>query len=357
VTFPAAPGPAFPLAVLLALGDVCAAREAPSWVHVPPVRPGRVYGVAGAALGASEAEAMDRAVQNAKVQVVAFLGSSLRGRLSHSDLLRERRTSAAAPEYNRETATLEATELDVSAMDLPGLVVAERSLDRPGRAAYALVYLDCAVAERVLAQRVSLLLAEAIELLGQPPGPALRTSLARLAGIRSLGSRCRRLTDQAALLQAAGLPAAIQRELRRLAGDFDREATGLRSALTLGASVQGGGLGPEIQAILHATAVRLGFGWTGEAPALPLRIEVYAGQKRSEGLLVPYPATPDDPELVGLRATVRIELLDAGGAAQDGFDLPVRGIGVDEASALGALLQALRRELPDRIEAFLAQMR
>jgi len=70
---------------------------------------------------------------------------------------------------------------------------------------------------------------------------------------------------------------------------------------------------------------------------------------------VPYLADPSDPELIGLRATVRISLLDAGGRVQDGFDLPVRGIGVDAASALWALDRALGRELPVRFAAFLEQ--
>jgi hypothetical protein len=211
------------------------------------------------------------------------------------------------------------------------------------------------VAERVLTERVGLLQAETANLLGHPPCSEPQTTLAHLARIRSLQSRRQRLADQASLLQAAGLPPAIPAELQRLAGDLDQAAASLRTALTIGARFQGDGLGPEIQAILHATAVRVGFGWSGEAPALLLCIKIYAGQERKEGPLVPYPATPDDPELVGLRATVRISLLDAGGTVQDGFDLVVRGIGVDAASALWALEQALRRELPSRFEAFLEQ--
>jgi len=360
MTFPSGQGPAgltLPLVALLVLGGVSPAREAPAWVNTLPTRPGRVYGVGGAALGTSGADALDRAAQNAKIQVVGFLGSGLRGRLSYSDLLRERRSSNHATFFSREAATMDATELDVSATDLPGLVVVERFLDRSGNTAYALVYLDCSVAERVLAERVHLLRAAVTDLLCQPPGSGLQTAIPRLAGIRSLRSRCRRLTDQAALLQATGLPPAIPAELQRLADDLYRAAAGLRPALTLGAPAQREGLAAEIQAILRETAVRLGYAWSGESPAMPLRIEIHAGQERSEGPLVPYPANPDDPELVGLRATVRISLLDAGGTVQDGFDIPVRGIGVDEASALGALEQTLHRELPVRFQAFLEQAR
>ena len=118
---------------------------------------------------------MERATQNAKVQVVAFLGSDLRGRLTHSDLLHERRASGNAPVFSRETATLEVTELEVTATDLPGLVVAERCLDRQGHAAYALAYLDCAVAERALGERVGLLMAEGEDLLGKSPGQGPRS--------------------------------------------------------------------------------------------------------------------------------------------------------------------------------------
>ena len=130
-----------------------------------------------------------------------------------------------------------------------------------------------------------------------------------------------------------------------------------RTVNTIGATTTEGRLGPEVQAILHTTAVRLGFAWTGGNPKLPLRIEVRAGQEQSAGPLEPYPASPEDPELVGMRATVRIALLDAAGPVQDGFDLDVRGIGVDPASALQALEQSLRRMLPARFQAFLEQPR
>jgi hypothetical protein len=347
----------FPLAFLLALGGASPAREAPNWVVTPPVSPGRIYGVGGATPGASDAEALERATEAAKVQVLAFLSSGLHGRLRRWDILRERQAAGKSTTFSREAATREETQLDVSATDLPGLVVAERALDRPGHAAYALAYLDCAVAEQALTGQVLLLQAEGSGLLQEPPGAPLPAALGHLRGIRSLRDRCALLTRQADLLQAAGIPPGIRADLQRLATDLDQASAALQHRLTVGARAPAHGLGPEVQAILHTTSARLGFGWSNENPALPLGITIRSGQGPSGGPLVPYPADPGDPELIGLRATVRISLLDANGTVQDGFDLPVRGIGIDPATALLALEQALERELPARFQAFLEQAR
>lgn len=343
--------------LLMALPMVSQGLVAPSWLKVLPDAPGRIYAVGTATVAPSEAKALEQAAQNARFEVIARLRVGVQGTTTISTSLSQQQNSGSAAMGSRQQYVRQDGTTSVQAVNLPGLVVEERYLDKKAGAAYALAYLDAAVAERSLVDQVGALDSDWKNLKSDPAQPGLRPSITRLQRIKALQTRGAELESQAGLLIPAGVPTSIRAGVQLLGQDMGREIATLQKALTMGATIQGGDLGQDILAVLRNTAIKQGFIWTQKDPAINLVIELRGAK---QGLNI-YRKTwwdvdASSPDFVGTRAAIRISIADASGETQDSFDLAVKGVGVDVFSSEQALQKELKKVLPVRFQEFMNEL-
>lgn len=343
--------------MMVSLSAICQSQVAPPWMKVLPERPGRIYAVGNATVAPNEAKALELAAQNARFEVIARLRVAVQGSTTVSTTLTEQRVSGSVATGSRQQYVRQDGTTSVQAVNLPGLIVEERYLDRQAGAAYALAYLDIAVAERSLVDQVGALEADWNTLKSDEVQTGLRPSISRLQRIKALKTRATELESQATLLIPAGVSTSVRSGVQTLGRDMNREITAVQKSLTMGAKVQGGDLGQDVLALLRNAAIYQGFIWTQKDPAINLVIELRGAK---QGLNI-YRKTWWDvdvstPDIVGTRAAIRISISDASGEIQDSFDLAVKGVGVDTLSSEQALLKELKRVLPVRFQAFLNEL-
>lgn len=343
--------------LLAALPCLCQGQIAPPWTKSLPERAGRIYAVGTATVAPSEAKALEQAAQNARFEVIARLRVGVQGTTTVSTSLSQQQTSGSAAVGSRQQYVRQDGTTSVQAVNLPGLVVEERYLDRQAGAAYALAYLDAAIAERSLVDLVGALEADWTTLKSDEIQPGLRPSITRLQRIKVLLARATELESQAALLIPAGIPPSIRSGLQTHSRDINREIATTQKALTMGANIQGGDLGQDVLALLRNAAIRQGFIWTQKDPAISLVIELRGAR---QGLNINrktwWDVDASTPDLVGTRAAIRISIADASGETQDSFDVAVKGVGVDVFSSEQALLKELKKVLPVKFQEFLSEL-
>ncbi len=345
------------LLFLLALPAFCQGLVAPPWVKVLPDVPGRIYAMGTAAVAPCESWALEAAAQGARLGVIARLRVGLAGTTAVTTTLSQQQTSGSAATGSRQQYLRQDGTTTVQAVNLPGLVVEERYLDQKGGTAYALAYLDVAVAERNLSGQVDALGSDWQALKSDPSQFGLRPAITRLQQVKALQARGTELESQASLLVPAGVPASYRVAAQTLNQDMAREARLAQKSLTMGAKVEGGDLGQDVMALLRNAAIRQGFIWTQKDPAINLVIEL-RGAKQGVNIYRKtwWDVDASRPDLVGTRAAIRIAIADASGETQDSFDLTVKGVGVDTFSAEQALLKELKKTLPVKFQEFLAEL-
>ena len=341
----------------LSLPAIFQAQVAPPWIKVLPERTGHVYALGSAPVTSSEAKALELAAQNARFEVIARLRVAVQGSTVISTTSTEQRSTGSAATGTRQQSVRQDGTTSVQAMNLPGLVIEERYMDRRGATAYALAYLDSAVAERSLVDQVGALEADWTGLKADEIQTGLRPSITRLQRIKALQIRATELESQAALLIPAGLPTSVRSGVQGLGREMSREITAVQKFLTMGAKVQGGDLGQDVVALMRNTAIKQGFIWTQKDPAINLVIEL-RGAKQNVNIYRKtwWDVDASTPDIVGTRASIRISISDASGDVQDSFDMAVKGVGVDVFSSEQALLRELKRTLPARFQAFLTEL-
>lgn len=343
--------------LLVSLPCLCSSQVAPTWVQVLPQRAGRIYALGTATVAADEAKALELAAQDARFEVIARLRVAVQGSTTVSTTLTEHRASGSTTSGTRDQRVRQDGTTSVQAVNLPGLIIEERYVDRQTGSAYALAYLDVGIAERSLLDQVEALVADWIAAKSDSRRSGLRPSMTWLQRIKGLQNRASALEPQAALLIPAGVPATVRAGVQALGQEIGRETMTQQAFLTIGAKVQGGDLDQDVLALLRNAAISQGFIWTQNDPVINLVIELRGGK---QNLNIPSKSWWDldttVPNLVATRAAIRISLRDAGGDTQDSFDLFVKGVGVDLYSSEQALLKELRRTLPLRFEAFLSDL-
>ena len=343
--------------LLVSLPCYCSSQVAPAWLQVLPQRAGRVYALGTATVAADEAKALELAAHDARLEVIARLRVAVQGSTTVSTTLTEHRASGSTTTSTRDQRVRQEGITSVHAVNLPGLIIEERYIDRQANAAYALAYLDVGIAEKSLLDQVDALVSDWTAVKSDPLRPSLRLSITRLQRIRSLQNRASALEPQATLLIPAGAPASVRAAIQALGQEMNRETRTLQALLTMGAKVQGGNLDQDVLALLRNAAISQGFIWTQNDPVINLVIELRGGK---QNLSIPSKSWWDldttVPNLIATRASIRISLSDAGGDTQDSFDVFVKGVGVDLYSSELALLKELRRALPLRFQAFLSEL-
>ena len=127
----------------------------PEWIETLPEASGRLYALGTAPLGGNESEAISRAADRARLEVVARLRSTVRGSTSITTRTAEVTGPAGQTAGSGARQVVDQVSVGTRAEDLPGLVVERTHTDRAGGTAYALAYLDLAQARASLAARLA----------------------------------------------------------------------------------------------------------------------------------------------------------------------------------------------------------
>jgi hypothetical protein len=146
--------PALVLAFTLALQAPGEPPARPAWVEKLPEAQGRLYALGTADLGPQEGQAIARASDRARLEVVARLKATVKGQTQVTTRTRELHREGQKALGAGERVTRDEVSVGAKAEELPGLVVEQIFTDAPARTVYALAYLDLAQARTTLAARL-----------------------------------------------------------------------------------------------------------------------------------------------------------------------------------------------------------
>ncbi len=178
----------------------------PAWVERLPETSGRLYALGTADLAVPEGQAIARASDRARLEVVTRLRATVQGRTRvatrTAEVTREGQAAGSGERVVREEVTVGAR-----AEDLPGLVVEQTFTDAGARTVYALAYLDLAQARTSLASRLERV-REVRTRLGPEPSRKV------LWKLRKLTLDLDRLDESIALLAVTGVGADLRATLQ-----------------------------------------------------------------------------------------------------------------------------------------------
>ena len=237
-----------PLVISVLLAAQAPASTRPDWIERLPEASGRLYAMGSAELGSQEGQAIGRASDRARLEVVARLRTTVRGQTHVSTRTTETALAGEKPYGVGQRQVQDDLSVGTRAEDLPGLVVEQTFTDTTARSVFALAYLDLAQARATLASRL-----EGVRQARErvPPEPT-RKSLWRL---RKLTVDLDRLEETVGLLALTGpgadLRPSLQEERKKVDArldqlnpadlppvDFSRMAMALRTNVDLPMGVE-----------------------------------------------------------------------------------------------------------------------
>ncbi len=337
---------------------LAAPAVAPAWIQVLPVLPGRVYGLGVAPLAGSEAAALREAADNGRADVIARLRASVKADTRITTTTVETRGTGAAPAGTRTQSAQVGTEVQARATDLPGLVVEETWLDRPGRTGYALAYLDLGIAQRELRIRLGTLRQELAAGPGPEPAPdraGIRARLVRTQALKKAHAGLVQLDDLAGLLSGGGGDPELRGEVLKARLDTERQLLAARAALTFGLAPSPGlEVDPEVAAAVRTAVLQAGMGWAKADPmfAITLRVRTgRAGVALGRRTWWDYQRSPD---FIIAQGSLSLSLEDRDGEEYEAMTLNAKGVGVTEAQADALLLADCRAKLGKAVAGWLA---
>ena len=327
----------------------------PPWIQVLPVQPGRVYGLGVAPLAGAEAAAVREASDNGRADVIARLRANVKADTRITTTTVETRGTGAAPAGTRTQSAQVGTEVQAQAADLPGLVVEETWLDRPGRTGYALAYLDLGIAQRELRTRFDTLNAE----LAAPSGEqGVRAGLVRVQALKKAHAGLVQLDDLAGLLSGGGGDSGLRAEVLKARLDAERQLLAARAGLTFGLAPGAGvDLDPDVVAAVRTAVLREGMGWSKTNPMFAITLRVKTGRN---GVAVgPRRSWWDyqrSPDFIIAQGALSLTLEDRQGEEYESMTLNAKGVGVTEAQADALLLADYRAKLGKAVAGWLGNL-
>ena len=324
----------------------------PPWIDTLPQVPGRLYAMGIADLGSNEGQALTRASERARLEVVTRLRATVTGRTSVATRISE---PAAAGGGFGERQVQDEVSISTQALDLPGLVVESTYIEdlkapNPGRSAFALAYLDLAQARADLASRLARI-RESRSRVGQ------EKSHKALWRLRALKVNLDRLEDAFSLLALTGtgqdLGPERQSERRALEGslallekaelpplDFSRITVGFRTNVELPLGIEA-----------YLSAQIAGCGWVRRDldPDLVLDLAFNAG---AEGPAFIF-ADMDVYRGITYRMEACMRLLDGGGAPI-GRPLTIR---ILQSASPEGMVEAFRQQFEHRLPRMVADLK
>jgi hypothetical protein len=302
-----------------------------------------------------EAEAVTRAAQNARAEVLTRLRANVRSETRVVSKATMSRTLGGAATGSSEQQVGQDTRIQTQATGIPGLVVEESWLDKKGGSAYALAYLDVPVAEQEIRARFA---AQQDDLAQEPGTPAAPRERMRLLNrLKNAQSELARLDDLAGLIAAGGGDPQLRSQVRAGKLAVDRRMDQLRGSLTL--SLEGAQGAAAVAGILRNAALKAGMGWaeTGGEFRLAMNYQSDAKnasvdlQKQSSngwwrGGWVTHTVNQSTGIIVA-RGVLTITLKDRAGTEYESVDVEAKGVGVSQFQAE----QRLKEDFKDKLEA------
>jgi len=317
----------------------------PPWIEVLPQQQGRIYAVGVAPLGASQAQALKQAGQNARIELASRLRATVKGETTiHSQSTQQRELGGLASASSQQKVTQD-SKIATQIAELNGLSISETWTDSEGATVYALACLDVAAAMGNLQGRADAVRKGQLSLdAGADPRLAARAALQ----IRKGREEVARLDELATPVIDAGGDPAFRTQLQSLRSDLDRRSDQVRGLLTVSVDP---GLPPDLLAALRNAAEQQGFGWT-EGRGL-LHVRILASGKTAARTWWTEEASSD---FITLKASLKLEAADRAGAPRGTASLDITGVGTSQANAVQGLLKDARRRLESTLDRWLADL-
>jgi len=341
------------LPTLLLVPALVAAQAAkPIWISVLPVQPGRVYGLGLAAI-ASDGAALRQASDNARADVIVRLRANVKADTRVSTVLQETRASTGPATGSRTQNTQVDTQVQSQAADLPGLVVEETYLDRPGATGYALAYLDLDIAQRELRTRLD---AVNGQLGAEPAEQGVRARLVQAQALKQAHGELIRLDDLAGLLGGGGGDPALRAEVLKARLETERRMVVARSALTFGLAPAAELEDQDVKDVVRTAVLKEGMGWSDRKPLFSITLRVRSGRN---GVALGRRAWWDyqrTPDFVVAQGSLNLTLVDSAGQQYESMTIVAKGVGVNEFQADSLLLADYKAKLGKAVGAWLADL-
>ena len=316
----------------------------PTWIEVLPDRPGRLYAMGLAPLTGAEGEAIKQASQNARVEVVSRLRSSVKSESLLSDSASSRRQLGGPTTAEARQSLEQSSKISTQVMDLPGLSIAETWVDAKGRTVYALAYLDVTSSQMDMQLRLD----DIRKLMGE--GEDGSTPKERARSIQSLKkgrTELLKLERWADLLAAGGGLAMVRSDIRNTQSGLERRLDQLKRSLMLGHGKESG-LTADIATLLQNAAQAQGLGWGGTRLDFTAQIRLLTG---GQGDL--WWEVDASPDFTTARGALQLTLVDRAGLRYEAAPIEAVGIGTSRISAHQALLKDCQKKLEAALDEWL----
>jgi hypothetical protein len=324
----------------------------PMWISVLPSQPGRVYGLGVAAI-TSDAVTLRQVSDNARADVIARMRANVKSDTRVTTTYTESRGAGATTASRTQNAQI-ATEVQARAADLPGLVVEETFMDRPGGTGYALAYLDLGIAQQELQTRLDGIKAD---LSAERPDQGIRGRLVAAQALKKNHESLVRLDDLAGLLSGGGGDPQLRAEVQKTRMDTERRMVAARSAITFGlAPSPGGEADPDVKDVVRNAVLKEGMGWSDQQPLFTITLRVrgaHNGVAVGRHAWWDYQRTAD---FIVAQGTMNLTLVDGAGQQYESMTLTAKGVGVNEFQADNLLLADYRAKLGKAVAAWLADL-
>ncbi|MDR3670764.1 MAG: hypothetical protein P4L36_07965 [Holophaga sp.] len=322
----------------------------PIWINVLPTQSGRVYGLGLAAI-TSDAVTLRQVSDNARADVISRCRANVKGDTRVTTTYQESRATGGPAQASRTQNAQVGTEVQSQATDLPGLVVEETFLDRPGGTGYALAYLDLGIAQRELQTRLDTLKAD---LGAQRPEQGVRGKLVAAQGLKKAHEELLKLDDMAGLLSGGGGDPGLRADVLQCRLDTERKMVAARSALTFGLTPTPGiELDQDVKGVVRNAVLREGMGWSDQNPLFSITLRVRSGRN---GVTVGRRAWWDyqrSADFVVAQGSLSLTLVDSTGQEYESVAIVAKGVGVNEFQADSLLLADYKAKLGKAVAAWL----
>jgi hypothetical protein len=346
------------LPLLLVPALLLAAPAKPSWVTTLPEFPGKVYGIGVASATNTRALAMQKASDDARVDVLKRLGVTIQaddtihtGYRQDLAVTAKGRTETASKSTDRQSMVV----IHVQATDIPGLSVETTYLDEagPSPTVYALAYLDVTVATREVQARYDTVVAN----LGSDTGDDLRAKIHRTRVIKTALDDLGRLEDLYALIRTAGADASLGEAITKVRLKTEREREDLRRALTFGMPPNPEvPVNDDVRGTVRTAFLNEGLGWSDHNPDLAVAMRVRTAQN---GVQVGPRRWWDynrSADFIIAQGTISLTLVDAQGQEYESTIVEAKGVGTTEFQAETQLLKDYKQKLTKTVGTWLADL-
>ncbi|MGM0419188.1 MAG: LPP20 family lipoprotein [Thermodesulfobacteriota bacterium] len=170
-------------------------EEIPSWVYSPPSSQGYVYGVGMASIYASSGEALTRAKENARLELVKQLRVKVSGETEASV---KREISGGKSEITRSVFNY--AKSSVEETELPGIKIIETAVAKKDKQAYALAELNMSMAELDMTDQLESYDRQIQRIIESPKPDSKIRNIQRLLPVLNLIEKRRKLVSDIRLV-------------------------------------------------------------------------------------------------------------------------------------------------------------